>query len=247
MGDGERQDSDDKLVNLTSRLRLSFRSECNRQPILCVSKHSLPSELQELVLAHLPALKLAELKGVSRSWRVLLRSPRFKEKWQSIRGGCNSDYLDVWVMKSMNEHDDLLAYIPSLNKYGPFLQLICIPLVLSNPYMDQSRSRIILRPPVLIAAEDHSQFCLVVETNAQGPPQAYELLVYKSTTASWISYPQESATEAGFGPRSSIDFCHYNDEDSTLYAWSEEHWFKVHVTFPIGEAQNVWGRAFKDS
>ncbi|MCO5613099.1 hypothetical protein L7F22_067373 [Adiantum nelumboides] len=97
---------------------------------------------------------------------------------------------------------------------------------------------------------DHSQFYLVVETcpyGLLGSGPAYELFVYKFSTANWISYPQESEIEAGFCHLSSIKFCHYNEEDSTLYAWTEDHWCTVCVALPRSDMQDAQSRGTTSS
>lgn len=309
MGDTKAQDLDASLVDVTSRLKSNFRSECSRQPFPCFDQHTILPELQELILARLPALKLAELKVVSRSWRALLQSPKFKERRQSIRGGCGSEVLDVWVMKSTNEQEDTLAFIPLLREYGPFLRLVCNPLVTSKPsiirklrekrplcgsgplllladkewqvgaefpfsmhnlengqseripglrmftYNENGEcfTRRILGAPVLIASEDNSHFCLVLEVqrvyaqscysfplsdalvNENGVEGPHELFFYESLTPSWTPFPpKESAVEADHMGRllGGKVFLHYDQDDSTLYAWSNEHYNKVCVTFP---------------
>ncbi|KAI5057860.1 hypothetical protein GOP47_0027875 [Adiantum capillus-veneris] len=85
----------------------------------------LPLDVQEQLLAFLPAPKLFELQVVCRAWRQLICcSPSFEERWQSIRTSCepNIDLLHVWMMKS--HEGSLVVYIPMLRQSAPFSSFV---------------------------------------------------------------------------------------------------------------------------
>lgn len=290
------RDMEEQWDSMTSILKLNFRStSCIGQSFPCFNNHTCKEnllwELQELILTYLPALKLLELKAVCRSWRDLLQSPKFKEKWQLMRGGCGTEMVDVWVMKS--EQEDLIAYIPALDKYFLFLSLICSSLVMTQPsfafklkevsflcawgpwillgnkdwrsgpsffvYDSKTCSRIHVRElplqigghdelyfispssfPVLIQDKDQPHFCIAIETESVSENRShpfYQLCIYKSSMGIWTSYPQSSAVQADFSDMSAVlggDFFQYDQDDSTLYAWSMQHWSKVRISFSDG-------------
>ncbi|MCO5578148.1 hypothetical protein L7F22_031986 [Adiantum nelumboides] len=110
-------------------------SSCAGRPILYDTEKkdvwaNFPLDLQEQILAFLPAAKLLELQGLCSAWRQLIRSPRFIERWQSIRssrGPC-ADVLDAWMMRS--HEGSLVIYIPMLRKCAPFSSFIpALPLM----------------------------------------------------------------------------------------------------------------------
>ncbi|MCO5564615.1 hypothetical protein L7F22_018280 [Adiantum nelumboides] len=151
----------------------------------------LPCDLQELILARLPAVKLMELEATCPSlWKPLLHCSTFIETWMHLRQGgarANRETVVVWIMRITSKYGQtLVAYIPAQRKYYLLLPMLfsayvspSLPVDVSSCEMKTSlkHSAFVSADGPLIAFENHRS------------SSGMEMIVYNSCTGQMTVLP----------------------------------------------------------